>query len=194
VSAGSRNRRWAPLFPLGQVFDDGPRTGDRRRPIPDVRSLIASVAKGYPVGAPLTLQSGGEVKFKPRLIEGVLPKSVEPSELLLDGQQRMTSLYQVAFSKAPVRTRTDKKVNPKPLLQGLLQVDLIHPPAVANQRRHVQRPSDARIQSGDGRGARPGFASADRVDRELQVTHCTGPDVEGGPMRGYEDKDSVRPS
>jgi hypothetical protein len=49
---------------------------------PDVRSLIASVAKGYPVGALLTLQSGGEVKFKPRLIEGVLPKSEEPSELL----------------------------------------------------------------------------------------------------------------
>jgi hypothetical protein len=76
----------------------------------DVRSLIASVAKGYPVGALLTLQSGGDVKFKPRLIEGVAPKAIEPSELLLDGQQRMTSLYQVAFSKAPVRTRTDKKV------------------------------------------------------------------------------------
>jgi hypothetical protein len=45
---------------------------------PDVRSLIASVAKGYPVGALLTLQTGGEVKFKPRLIEGVPPKSVEP--------------------------------------------------------------------------------------------------------------------
>ena len=54
--------------------------------------------------------------------------------------------------------------------------------------------ADARIQSGDGRGARPGFASADRVDRELQVTHCTGPDVEGGPTRGYEDKNSVRPN
>jgi hypothetical protein len=76
----------------------------------DVRSLIASVAKGYPVGALLTLQSGGEVKFKPRLIEGVPAKQVEPNELLLDGQQRMTSLYQVAFSKAPVRTKTDKKV------------------------------------------------------------------------------------
>ena len=76
----------------------------------DVRSLIASVAKGYPVGALLTLQSGGEVKFKPRLVEGVPNKVVEPTELLLDGQQRMTSLYQVAFSKASVRTRTDKKV------------------------------------------------------------------------------------
>src|SRR5208337_242341 len=76
----------------------------------DVRSLIASVAKGYPIGALLALQSGGEVKFKPRLIEGVPRKTVEPSELLLDGQQRMTSLYQVAFSKSPVRTRTDKKI------------------------------------------------------------------------------------
>jgi hypothetical protein len=76
----------------------------------DVRSLVASVAKGYPVGALLTLQSGGPVKFEPRLIQGVPPKAVAPDELLLDGQQRMTSLYQVVFSKAPVGTRTDKKV------------------------------------------------------------------------------------
>ena len=75
----------------------------------DVRSLIASVAKGYPIGALLTLQIGGEVKFLPRLIEGVLKKTVEPTELLLDGQQRMTSLYQVLFSDAPVRTKNDKK-------------------------------------------------------------------------------------
>ena len=29
----------------------------------DVRSLIASIAKGFPVGALLTLESGGEVRF-----------------------------------------------------------------------------------------------------------------------------------
>ena len=35
----------------------------------------------------------------------------------------------------------------------------------------------ARIQSGDGRGARPGFASADRVDRGPQVRRsATGRD------------------
>ena len=33
----------------------------------------------------------------------------------------------------------------------------------------------AGTKRGDGRGARPGFASADRVDRGLQITHCTGP-------------------
>jgi len=37
----------------------------------DVTSLIASIAKGFPVGALLTLENGGEVKFKPRLLNGV---------------------------------------------------------------------------------------------------------------------------
>ena len=74
----------------------------------DVRSLIASVAKGYPVGALLTLQTGGEVDFKPRVLEGVPDDQTKPDELLLDGQQRMTSLYQAAFSKAAVRTRTPR--------------------------------------------------------------------------------------
>lgn len=74
----------------------------------DVRSLLASVAKGFPVGALLTLENGGPVKFKPRLLEGVPAKDVVPSELLLDGQQRMTSLYQTTFSQKPVVTRTVK--------------------------------------------------------------------------------------
>jgi hypothetical protein len=72
----------------------------------DVRSLIASVAKGFPVGALLTLQTGGEVKFKPRLLAGVPTKDTRPEDLLLDGQQRITSLYQATFSNRPVRTRT----------------------------------------------------------------------------------------
>lgn len=72
----------------------------------DVRSLIASIAKGFPVGALLTLETGGEVNFKPRLLEGVSAKDVEPAELLLDGQQRMTSLFQAMYSNSPVRTKT----------------------------------------------------------------------------------------
>lgn len=76
----------------------------------DVRSLIASVAKGFPVGALLTLASGGQMNFQPRLLEGVPHKDVQPDELLLDGQQRMTSLYQATYSKQPVRTRTAKGV------------------------------------------------------------------------------------
>ncbi|MBF0419610.1 MAG: DUF262 domain-containing protein [Magnetococcales bacterium] len=75
----------------------------------DLRSLIASVAKGYPVGALLTLETGGDVNFKPRVLEGVvLRDEVVPEQLLLDGQQRITSLYQALFSDHSVRTRTPK--------------------------------------------------------------------------------------
>lgn len=71
----------------------------------DVRSLIASITRGYPVGALLTLESGGPVRFKPRLLAGVDPAvAAEPEELLLDGQQRMTSLYQAMYSQKPVKT------------------------------------------------------------------------------------------
>jgi hypothetical protein len=86
----------------------------------DVRSLIASIAKGFPVGALLTLETGGEVEFQPRLLEGVDSKDVRPTELLLDGQQRMTSLYQAAFAKAPVRTKTSRNM----LVERLYYLDI----------------------------------------------------------------------
>ena len=75
----------------------------------DVKSLIASIAKGFPVGALLTLETGGQIEFKPRLLAGVASKEVRPDELLLDGQQRMTSLYQAAYAKSPVRTLTPRE-------------------------------------------------------------------------------------
>src|SRR5215813_4147942 len=58
-----------------------------------IRSLIASVSRAFPVGALMTLDTGGEVNFKPRPVEGASSeaKSAKPQSLLLDGQQRMTS-------------------------------------------------------------------------------------------------------
>ncbi len=71
----------------------------------DVQNLIASVAKGYPIGAFLSLSTGGEVNFKPRPLEGIEEAGdFSPEELLLDGQQRLTSLYQSMYSKDPVHT------------------------------------------------------------------------------------------
>ena len=72
----------------------------------DVRSLLASIARGFPVGALLTLETGGTVRFQPRRLEGVPETATAPEELLLDGQQRMTSLYQSAYSKLPVKTKS----------------------------------------------------------------------------------------
>lgn len=78
-------------------------------------SLIASVSRAFPVGALMTLKTGGPVNFRPRPIEGA-PSTVVPAlaeELLLDGQQRTTSLYQVAFRGDVVHTKTAKNIEVK---------------------------------------------------------------------------------
>lgn len=58
----------------------------------------------------MLLETGGDgVKFQPRPIAGVeLDELVEPEYLILDGQQRMTSLYLSLRSGRPVETKTDK--------------------------------------------------------------------------------------
>ena len=75
-----------------------------------IKSLIASVSRAFPVGALMTLSTGGPVNFKPRPVEGAPPKAkqVVPAALLLDGQQRMTSLYQVTVRNKVVETVTPK--------------------------------------------------------------------------------------
>jgi uncharacterized protein with ParB-like and HNH nuclease domain len=76
-----------------------------------IKSLIASVSRAFPIGALMALETGGPVEFKPRPVEGAPPeaKAVLPQSLLLDGQQRMTSLYQVALRRKVVETVTPKK-------------------------------------------------------------------------------------
>lgn len=75
-----------------------------------IKSLIASVSRAFPVGALMTLDTGGSVNFKPRSVEGAPHKAnyVSPHSLLLDGQQRMTSLYQVTLRGKVVETITPK--------------------------------------------------------------------------------------
>ncbi len=71
-----------------------------------IKSLIASVSRAFPVGALMSLNTGGPVNFKPRPIEGAPAHAREkyPQSLLLDGQQRMTSLYQVTLRGKVVET------------------------------------------------------------------------------------------
>ena len=76
-----------------------------------IRSLVASISRAFPIGALMTLDSGGEVNFKPRPVEGASDRAISatPQSLLLDGQQRMTSLYQVTIRRKVVETVTPKK-------------------------------------------------------------------------------------
>jgi len=89
-----------PDFQRGWVWDDD-----------HIRSLIASVSLAYPIGAVMLLQSGGDgAHFMPRPVEGVGLSNVErPEQLILDGQQRMTSLYFALSSGQPVPTKTEKR-------------------------------------------------------------------------------------
>ncbi len=71
--------------------------------------LIESITSGYPMGAAMFLESGGEsVRFKCRKFTGVrCPDEIAPDWLVLDGQQRLTTLYQVFMCKKPLETRLD---------------------------------------------------------------------------------------
>lgn len=86
-----------PDFQRGWVWDDN-----------HIRSLIASLTLSYPIGAVMFLEAGG-VPFKPRLFAGVsLQPAPAPKTLVLDGQQRLTSLYLALRSGQPVPTHTEK--------------------------------------------------------------------------------------
>lgn len=88
-----------PDFQRGWVWDDS-----------HVRSLLVSIARSFPVGAVMLLETGGETRFQIRSVEGVtLPERPQAAELLiLDGQQRLTTLTQVLSIDEPVATRNEK--------------------------------------------------------------------------------------
>lgn len=89
-----------PDFQRGWVWDDD-----------HIRDLLVSIARSFPIGAVMLLEAGGEVRFETRPVEGLedlVPKGRAPEKLILDGQQRLTTLTQALSLNAPVQTRTAK--------------------------------------------------------------------------------------
>lgn len=88
-----------PDFQRGWVWDDN-----------RIKGIIASVVKSFPIGAIMLLETGNEnIKFKTKPIEGVIDKNgIKPEMLILDGQQRITSLYQAIITNKVVTTRNSK--------------------------------------------------------------------------------------
>lgn len=89
-----------PDFQRGWVWDDE-----------HVQDLLVSIARSFPVGAVMLLETGGEVRFQTRPVEGVedlIDATVQPQKLILDGQQRLTTLTQAIALTSPVKTRTSK--------------------------------------------------------------------------------------
>lgn len=89
-----------PDFQRGWVWDDN-----------RIRALIASITNNFPVGAAMFLEYGNtNIRFKYRVIEGSPAKDIAPSELILDGQQRLTSIYSSLYNPNPVHTRRKQRL------------------------------------------------------------------------------------
>ncbi|MGY3821031.1 GmrSD restriction endonuclease domain-containing protein [Acinetobacter haemolyticus] len=88
-----------PDFQRGWVWDNS-----------HIKSLLVSISRSFPVGAVMLLETGGDVKFQVRPVENVdlKNKDIQPEELILDGQQRLTSLTQVLMLDKPVKTFDEK--------------------------------------------------------------------------------------
>ena len=89
-----------PDFQRGWIWDDD-----------HIRDLLVSIARSFPIGAVMLLEAGGGVRFQTRPVEGLeekVPRDQVPEKLILDGQQRLTTLTQAIALDKPVRTRTAK--------------------------------------------------------------------------------------
>ena len=125
-----------PDFQRGWVWDDE-----------HIRSLLASISLSYPIGAVMMLQTGNdEVRFKPRLVEGVtLQNPPEPERLILDGQQRLTSLFQSLFSEQPVVTRDSRGKEIKRWYY--LDINKALDPTIDREEAIVSLPEDKKIRN-----------------------------------------------
>lgn len=126
-----------------------------------IKSLIASVSRAFPVGALMTLDSGGQVNFKPRPVEGAPDEAKRnaPHSLLLDGQQRMTSLYQVTIRGKVVETVTPK--NKKVKRWFYIDIRKALDPTIDREEAIVGVPEDRIIRPHFGRGEVMDLSSAE---------------------------------
>ena len=127
-----------------------------------IKGLIASVSRAFPMGALMTLNTGGAVNFKPRPVEGApdAAKGQTPQALLLDGQQRMTSLYQVLLRGQVVQTVTPK--NKKVQRWFYIDIRKALDPAVDRDEAIVGVPADKVVREDFGRKPVLDLSSADK--------------------------------
>lgn len=114
-----------------------------------IKGLIASISQAFPVGALMTLEvkSGAADSFARRPIQGADPAATAaaPDQLLLDGQQRMTSLYQTCLRREVVQTVTPRLK----LVTRWFYIDMRKSvdPAEDRENAIVAVPEDRRIKS-----------------------------------------------
>ena len=154
LDQAARGELQLPDFQRGWVWDDD-----------HIRSLLASISLSYPIGAVMTLVAGNpDVNFKARPLEGVAsPAGGAPETLLLDGQQRLTSLFQALKSRAPVATRDSRGKELGRHYYASINA-CIDPEADREEEGIVGVPSDRVVRSDFGRRI-----DLDLSTRELEI-------------------------
>lgn len=114
-----------------------------------IKGLIASISQAFPVGALMTLEvkAGAADTFARRPIQGADggAGNLSPDQLLLDGQQRMTSLYQTCLRREVVQTITPRLK----LVNRWFYIDIRKALSPAEDREDaiVSVPEDRRVKS-----------------------------------------------
>jgi hypothetical protein len=145
-----------PDFQRGWVWSDG-----------HIRSLLNSIARFFPIGTVMLLETGGHTRFHVRPVEGTTPPpDTSADKLILDGQQRLTSLTQVLMSKEPVRTQDEKK-------KDILRHYYIN---IEKALSSSQMPEDAVVAVDDRKLVRSNFGRTIDLDlssreKEFQAMH-----------------------
>jgi hypothetical protein len=127
-----------------------------------IKSLVASVSRAFPVGALMSLKTGGPVNFRPRPVEGAPAEArlATPQSLLLDGQQRMTSLYQVTLRGKVVETVTPKHKKVKRWFY--IDIRKAMDPTVDREEAIVGVPEDRIVRTAFGREAVLDLSTAEK--------------------------------
>lgn len=144
-----------PDFQRGWVWDDD-----------HIRDLLVSISNSFPIGAVMLLENGGEVRFQTRPLEGVekiLSKELVPDLLVLDGQQRLTTLTQAIALDSPVQTRTNKNKPIKRFYYFDIQRMLLDP----------QNREEAVISIDETRQLRSNFGRDIELDLSTRELECT---------------------
>lgn len=128
-----------------------------------IRALIATVTQNYPLGVVMTLETGGAAQFRARALAGVkVDPGVGPDLLLLDGQQRLTSLVQALYLDQPVATvdARERKIE----RWYYLDIDKAINPEVDREDAVVSVPADRML--------REDFARRVRLDLRTREAEC----------------------
>ncbi|MXX96386.1 MAG: DUF262 domain-containing protein [Rhodothermaceae bacterium] len=142
-----------PNFQRGWIWDDE-----------HIRSLLISIGRSFPVGAVMLLKTGGDIRFQVRPIENLAPNKnyPDPEHLILDGQQRLTTLTQVLALGQPVKT-FNKKGRP---IERFYYVDI-------ERALEDETLEDAFIAVGPDRTIRTNFGRDIELDLSTREKECT---------------------